>query len=81
MKICCVVLNHFGHEDTITCVQALVNQNDLEKIIIVENSANSTELSILKNIFKNDGQVEILEPINTAKHDKIPGKGPKRQRF
>ncbi|MGV7222921.1 MAG: glycosyltransferase family 2 protein [Nitrospinales bacterium] len=62
MKICGVVLNYFGLEDTITCVQALVNQNELKKIIIVENSANITELSILKNIFKNDGQVEILEP-------------------
>lgn len=62
MKICGVVLNYFGHEDTITCVQALVNQNDLEKIIIVENSANFTELSILRDIFKNDKHVEILEP-------------------
>lgn len=62
MNICCVVLNYFGHEDTITCVQALVNQNDLEKIIIVENSANFTELSILKDIFKNEKHVEILEP-------------------
>jgi GT2 family glycosyltransferase len=62
MKICGVVLNYFGREDTITCVQALVSQNELKKIIIVENSANSTELSILKDIFKNNGQVEILEP-------------------
>ena len=62
MKICCVVLNYFGHEDTVRCVQALVNQNDLEKIIIVENSANFAELRILKDIFKNDNHVEILEP-------------------
>ena len=62
MKICCIILNYFGHEDTITCLQTLVNQNDLEKIIIVENSANFTELNILKDIFKNDKHVEILEP-------------------
>jgi GT2 family glycosyltransferase len=62
MRICCVILNYFGHEDTIACVQTLRNQNDLEKIIIVENSANFTELNILKNIFKNDKHVEILEP-------------------
>ena len=62
MKICGVVLNYFGHEDTITCVQALVDQNDLEKIIIVENSVNITELGALKNIFKNDRRVEILAP-------------------
>jgi len=62
MKICGVVLNYFGHEDTITCVQTLVDQNDLEKIIIVENSVNITELGALKNIFKNDRRVEILAP-------------------
>ncbi|NQT55843.1 MAG: glycosyltransferase family 2 protein [Desulfobacteraceae bacterium] len=62
MKICGVVLNYFGHEDTITCVQTLVDQNDLEKIIIVENSVNITELDALKNIFKNDRRVEILAP-------------------
>ena len=62
MKICCVVLNYFGHENTITCVQALVGQNELKKIIIVENSANKTELRVLKDIFKDNRQVEILEP-------------------
>lgn len=62
MKICGIILNYFGHEDTIACVQALVAQHELEKIIIVENSVNSSELRILKDIFQNDGQVEILEP-------------------
>ncbi|PQP35834.1 hypothetical protein C6A37_00370 [Desulfobacteraceae bacterium SEEP-SAG9] len=62
MEICGIVLNYFGQEDTITCVQALVGQNELKKIIVVENSVNITELSILKDIFKNDRQVEILEP-------------------
>jgi len=62
MKICCVVLNYFGHEDTIRCVQALVSQNNLEKIIIVENSVNFAELRILKDAFKNEKHVEILEP-------------------
>ena len=62
MKICGIVLNYFGQKDTITCVQALVNQNELKKIIIVENSVNITELGALKNIFKNDMQVEILAP-------------------
>jgi|GEM_PF-416545 len=62
MKICGVVLNYFSHEDTITCVQALVDQNELKKIIIVENSANNTELRVLKDIFKDNRQVEILEP-------------------
>jgi len=62
MRICAVILNYFGHEDTITCVRALVNQNDLEKIIIVENSVDSYELSRLKDNFKNDGPVEIMAP-------------------
>jgi GT2 family glycosyltransferase len=39
-----------------------VGQNELEKIIIVENSSNTNELSILKNVFKNDRQVEIIAP-------------------
>jgi len=62
MKICGVILNYFGHEDTISCVQTLVDQHDLEKIIIVENSANSYELNMLKGFLENKRQVEILEP-------------------
>lgn len=60
MKICGVVLNYFGHEDTTTCVQALLDQ--LEKIIIIENSTENTELNKLKRNFKTDKQVEILTP-------------------
>jgi N-acetylglucosaminyl-diphospho-decaprenol L-rhamnosyltransferase len=62
MKICGVVLNYFGHEETITCVRALVDQKELNKIIIVENSASSTELTVLKDIFKDNRQVGILSP-------------------
>jgi GT2 family glycosyltransferase len=62
MKICGVVLNYFSHEDTITCVQALMEQNELKKIILVENSAKNTELRALKDIFKDNRQIEILEP-------------------
>lgn len=62
MRICGVILNYFGHEDTITCVRALVSQNGLEKISIVENSADRNELSQLQKNFKNDGPVEILAP-------------------
>lgn len=62
MKICGVILNYFGYEDTILCVQTLLDQNDLEKIIIVENSASSNELNMLKEFIKNTRQVEILEP-------------------
>jgi GT2 family glycosyltransferase len=39
-----------------------MGQNELIKIIIVENSANISELSILKDFFKNDRHIEILEP-------------------
>lgn len=62
MKICGVILNYFGHKDTISCVRALVDQNDLEKIIIIENSANSYELNMLKDFMENKRQVEILAP-------------------
>jgi N-acetylglucosaminyl-diphospho-decaprenol L-rhamnosyltransferase len=62
MKICGVVLNYFGHPDTIPCVQTLLNQNGLEKIIIIENSTDRNELSVLEHTFKNERQVEILTP-------------------
>ncbi|MBW2219223.1 MAG: glycosyltransferase family 2 protein [Deltaproteobacteria bacterium] len=62
MKICGIVLNYFSYEDTITCVQTLVDQNELKKIIIVENSANNAELRVLKDVFKDNRQVEILAP-------------------
>jgi len=60
MKVCGIILNYFGHSDTIRCVRELLNQNDLEKIIIVENSACNAELRVLKKVFKNKIQVEII---------------------
>ncbi len=62
MKTCCVVLNYFGHEDTIKCVRALVAQKQLSRVIIVENSESNTELRVLKDTFKDDRQVDILSP-------------------
>ncbi len=59
MKICAVLLNHFGHQETIDCVNRLMN-TVIEKIIIVENSGSKEELQQLNNAFKKNRVVDIL---------------------
>ena len=61
MKICAVILNYFGHKDTITCVKTLLDKNHLSKIVIVDNSSDKNEFNILNSIFEKTNQVEILE--------------------
>jgi len=59
MNPCVIVLNYFGHKDTIDCVKSLLNQ-DLGKIIIVENSADPSEEKALQVFFSAHPTVEIL---------------------
>ena len=61
MKICAVILNYFGHKDTITCVKTLLDKNHLSKIVIVDNSSDKNEFNVLNSIFEKTNQVEILE--------------------
>lgn len=62
MKNCGVILNYFGREDTIACIHSLLDQNFLQRVIVVENSCDCEELSSLKKAFGKTAGVEILMP-------------------
>ena len=60
MEICAVILNYFGHSDTIACVESLLAQDGLSRIVIVENSCCSTELTALTETYVGNELVQIL---------------------
>jgi N-acetylglucosaminyl-diphospho-decaprenol L-rhamnosyltransferase len=62
MRICAIILNYFGHPDTIECVRALLEDDTLTQVVIVENSANEAERSQIEGSFLHRERVRILSP-------------------
>ena len=59
MKVCAIVLNYFGHEETIACINRLTSQ-PLAKIVALENSGSEDEKQILATAFTETPIVEII---------------------
>ncbi len=59
MKVCAVLLNYFGHEDTIDCVKALAGK-DIDRIFVLDNSQDKTEESRLRESFLNESKIAVL---------------------
>lgn len=59
MKLCVIVLNYFGHEETIACINRLTGQ-PLAKIVVFENSGSEDEKQILTTAFRETRIVEVI---------------------
>ena len=59
MKICAIILNYFGHEDTVACVESLARQQ-ISRIIILENSGSNDERAKLESAFEGFSKVDII---------------------
>lgn len=60
-KICAVVLNYKVYEETITCVNSLLNLDyDNFEVVVVENGSNNDSLEKLNEIFSGNRLVHIL---------------------
>lgn len=59
MNLCAIILNYFGHQDTLDCVQALHNQ-PVDRILIVENSDNPQEAQVLRAALKDFPSVHMV---------------------
>jgi len=59
-KICAIILNYFGYEDTKHCVESLNNEEI--PIIIVDNSAEKNEFSKLTHTFKDQKHIRVISP-------------------
>jgi N-acetylglucosaminyl-diphospho-decaprenol L-rhamnosyltransferase len=62
MRICAIILNFFGFVDTLECVESLLVDDDLEQIVIVENSGSEDERSEIESKFVKREQICILCP-------------------
>jgi GT2 family glycosyltransferase len=60
MRICAIILNHFGFTDTVGCVESLLKSNGLGHIVVVENSVSEEELNGLETRLLGRGPVAIL---------------------
>jgi len=59
MKICALILNYFGADDTIACVRQLCSQ-PLEHVCVVDNSADQSETARLSRAFAGISKVGLL---------------------
>jgi N-acetylglucosaminyl-diphospho-decaprenol L-rhamnosyltransferase len=62
MRICAIVLNYYGYFDTVECVESLAENESLEQIAIVENSASQEERSKIERRFFGREQIRIIYP-------------------
>jgi len=61
MKICAVILNYFGWQDTAACCAALAGQ-DIAALAVVENSASSGERRALDHFCTGIANASVLAP-------------------
>lgn len=59
MSVCVIILNYFGHQDTVDCVKALIDKRS-DKIIVVENSGDLNEENILRSSLVRLPSIEIV---------------------
>jgi GT2 family glycosyltransferase len=59
VKVCAIILNYFGHEDTTSCIKKLSGQ-PLAKIVVLENSGSEDEKQILTTAFRETPIVEVI---------------------
>ena len=62
MEICAIILNYFGHSDTIACAESLLEDESPEQIVIVENSANQEEQGKIESRFFDRKRIRMLCP-------------------
>ncbi len=60
MRICAVILNYFGAEDTIACARQLCTQN-IERVCVVDNSADADQAARLADAFAGQDTIVLLE--------------------
>jgi GT2 family glycosyltransferase len=60
MRICAVILNYFGAEDTIACARLLYQQK-VEHVCVVDNSADANQAARLAGAFAGQERVTLLE--------------------
>jgi GT2 family glycosyltransferase len=60
MRICAVILNYFGTEDTIACALQLCAQN-IDRVCVVDNSADADQAARLAAAFAGQGTLVLLE--------------------
>lgn len=59
MRLAAIILNYYGHRDTIECVNSIVCQN-VKTIVVVDNSGEKQEEAALREAFKGKEAVRLI---------------------
>jgi GT2 family glycosyltransferase len=59
MKLCVIILNYFGHDETLACAKGLLGQN-IDRIIIVENSGSRQEEDSLSSALGAETKTTVM---------------------
>lgn len=62
MHISFVILHYLTDEDTIECINSILNNIDTEdySIIVVDNASPNSSGTLLKNMFENEARIEVI---------------------
>lgn len=60
MRLCSIILNYFGADDTIACVRQLCSQQ-VDRICIVDNSADPDQAARLSGVFAGQTSIQVIE--------------------
>ena len=61
VSIAVVILNYMNYQETVTCVDSVLNQKDVEfEIVVVDNASNNESFKVLKQKYASNDLVHVL---------------------
>lgn len=67
LKVAIIILNYQNYEDTIKCVNNLLNFTNIQlQIVIVDNFSTNKSFFILNKIYANNSNVDVIQTNNNG---------------
>lgn len=60
MKLCFVILHYLTYDDTIECINSILNLNGSTDIVVVDNNSNNGSIEIVESTFKEINNIKII---------------------
>lgn len=60
MKLCFVILHYLTDDDTIECINSILNLNGSADIVVVDNNSNNGSIEIVESTFKEINNIKFI---------------------